>query len=140
MNEMFFKILNVQKKMESNKKMQTYMKWIGFGVVFVIFVCSFSQADTMKMAWLLSIPIIGLLFGIDVYYMKQNKKQEFKLYEIKKEDLQSKKELAEITGEYLPDWVLNQEIKMPSDKLSLPILYYAIILILDIFIKVLMIH
>lgn len=56
------------------------------------------------------------------------------------EEFERKKKIADITGEILPDCVLNREIPMPSDKISLPILYYAIILILDILIKVLMIH
>lgn len=133
MDEMFFKIMYIEKQMESNKKRQTYVKAFGILAVFVIFCFSFSEMDIMTIILLLmSIPIIGLLLGIDVYYIKQNKKLEFKLYQIRMLDLQDKKELADIRGEALPDWMGEQNIPVPSDEISLPIVYYVILIILDI--------
>lgn len=93
----------------------------------------------MRGSWILSVPLIFLLFLLDTYYIKQNKKYEFEMYRLEVDDLERKKELSDITGELLPDLVLNSKIKEPSNNVSLPILYYVMILILDILIKVLMI-
>lgn len=54
--------------------------------------------------------------------------------------MESKKEIAEITGQILSNSVLNREIRKPINEISLPILYYVIILILDILIKIIMIR
>jgi hypothetical protein len=43
---MFFRIGGIQKKMESNRNMQTIMKGIGFLIVFMISFCSLNQPDT----------------------------------------------------------------------------------------------
>lgn len=140
MNEMFFRIGGIQKKMEFNQNMRIIMKGTGFLNVFTIFFCSLNQPDTMKIAWILSILFIGLLFGIEFYYIKQNKKYEFKLFKLEIEDLENKKEIAKIRGDVIPDMVANREIIRPSNEISLPIVYYAILIILDIMIKVLMIN
>lgn len=139
MNEIFYRIGDLQKKLDKNRTLQTYMKGTGALLVFTIFACSFNQPDTMKTAWLLSIIIIGLLFVFHVYYIRQSKRYEFEIYQSKIKDLENKKKLAQIKGEVLPDFALNQEIRMPSREISLPILYYAILIILDILIKVFMI-
>lgn len=56
------------------------------------------------------------------------------------DELEHKKEVAKVIGEHLPDVVLTREIKKPMEGISLPILYYVVMLILDIIIKVVMIH
>ncbi len=140
MNEMYFKISSIEKKMDSNKALKTMMKAVAVIVVFVIFACSQNQAETMKVAWIISIPVLCVLFGIDVYYARKNKKYEFEIYQLEVEDLKQRKELAEITGEILPDAVINKEIVMPSNEIKYPIAFYAIILFLDILIKIIIIH
>lgn len=140
MNEMFFRIGGIQKKMDSNRNLQTIMKGTGVLIVFVIFFCSLKRPDTMKMAWLLSIPFICILFVFNVYYIRQNKKYEFELYKLETENLEKKKKTAEIRGEVLVDSDLECEIEKPSSEVSLPILHYVILIILDILIKVFMIH
>ena len=52
------------------------------------------------------------------------------------EDLNDKKENAKIRGEILPDHVLNKQIDMPNEKVSLPIIYYSILLGIDIIIRI----
>ena len=49
-------------------------------------------------------------------------------------------EKAEILGEVLPDSIQNCEVRMPTSEIQLPILFYTIILILDVAIKILMIN
>lgn len=43
-------------------------------------------------------------------------------------------------GELLPDVILTHEIKKPTEGISLPILYYAVMLMLDVIIKAALIH
>ena len=116
------------------------MKVISVIVIFVIFACSQNQAETMKVAWAISIPVLCLLFGIDVYYARSNKKCEFEIYLLEVEDLKKRKALAEITGEILPDTVIDKEIAMPPNEIKYPIMFYVIILALDILIKIIMIR
>ena len=56
------------------------------------------------------------------------------------EDLNDKKEIAKITGEVLSDDVLNKQIDMPNENVSLPIIYYSILLGLDIIIRISLIN
>lgn len=140
MNEMYFRISYIQRKIDSNHNLQTINKVIGGLMVFVIFFCSMNQSDTMRVAWMISIAFIILLFFFDVYYVKNNKKYEFEIYKLEVDALENKKKIADITGQILPDSILNREIRKPINEISLPILYYAIILTLDILTKIFMIH
>ncbi len=140
MSELILKTHLIEKKMNSNSISRIVMKATAVIVVFVIFACSQNQAETMKVAWIISIPVLCVLFGIDVYYARKNKKYEFEIYQLEVEDLKQRKELAEITGEILPDAVANKEIVMPSNEIKYPIAFYAIILFLDILIKIIIIH
>ena len=58
------------------------------------------------------------------------------LLQTKVEDLNNKKEIAKIRGEVLWDNVLNKQIDMPNEKVSLPIIYYSILLGIDIIIRI----
>ena len=140
MNENYFKISSIEKKMNSDSILKIAMKAIAVMVVFVIFACCQNQADTMKVAWVISIPVLCLLFGIDVYYSRRNKKHEFEIYQLEAEDLKNRKEAAKITGEFLPDAVMDKEIVMPSDEIKYPIVFYVIILVLDVLIRIIVIH
>lgn len=136
MNEMFFRIDNLQKKIESNHKIQTYLKGTGILIVFVIFFCGLKMAGTMNIAWFLSLSVIIILFVLDVYHCNRDKKYEFEIYQLKTEDLNRKKDIVRIRGEVLPDFVSECAIKKPSEEVSLPILFYAILIIVDILVKV----
>ena len=61
---------------------------------------------------------------------------EFEIYRLEVEDLNSKKDVAGITGKVLPDDVLNKQIDIPDEKVSLPIIYYGILVGLDIIIRI----
>ena len=140
MNEMYFKTVGIQKKIDSNQKLRKNIRKFGILFIFIIFFFSLNEPDVMRVTWIATIAIIFLLFFLEVYYIKQNKKYEFELYELEVKELERKKELSNITGEILPDDVLNPNITMPSNEFSLPILYYVILLVLDVMIRVLMIH
>lgn len=140
MNEMFFRISSIQRKMEANNNLQTIIKVITGLLVFTIFFCSLNQANAMNVAWIISMLVIVLLFIFDSYYVKNNKKYEPQIYQLEVDELTHKKEVAKIIGEPLSDVVLTREIKKTMEDVSLPILYYAIMLILDIIIKIIMIR
>lgn len=140
MNEMYFRIVGIQKKIDSNRKLRKNIKKFAILFIFIVFFFSINEPDTMRVTWIATVVIIFLLFFLEVYYMKQNKKYEFELYNLEVNELERKKELSNITGEILPDHVLNPNITMPSNEFSLPILYYVFILMLDVMIRILMIH
>lgn len=134
-----YRVSSIQKKLDSNGNIRLIMKGIGLLSVFTVFFCSLSRPETMATAWYLLIPIIVLLFGLDVYYLRQNKKLEFEMYELNREDLQRKKETAELLGEELPEHILNSETEMPSSRIGLPIAYYAVLIVLAVLIRIFMI-
>lgn len=140
MNDMYYKISGIQKKIDFNRKLRQNIKKFGILFIFVVFLFSFIEPDVMRVTWIATVVIIFLLFFLEVYYIKQSKRYEFELYRLEVNELERKKELSDITGEILPDYVLNSKITMPSNEFSLPILYYLVILMLDVMIRVLMIH
>lgn len=140
MNEMYFKISGIQKKIDSNQKLRKNIRKFGILFIFIVFFFSLNEPDVMRVTWIATVVIIFLLFFLEVYYIKQSKKYEFELYRLEVNEVERKKELSNITGEILSDDVLNPNITEPTNEFSLPILYYVIILILDVMIRVLMIH
>lgn len=140
MNEMYFKISGIQKKIDSNQKLRKNIRKFGILFIFIVFFFSLNEPDVMRVTWIATVVIIFLLFFLEVYYIKQSKKYEFELYRLEVSEVERKKELSKITGEILSDDVLNPNITEPTNEFSLPILYYVIILILDVMIRVLMIH
>ena len=140
MNEMYFKISGIQKKIDSNQKLRKNIRKFAILFIFIVFFFSIIDSGVMKVTWIATVVIIFLLFFLEVYYIKQSKKYEFELYGLEVKEVERKKELSKITGEILSDDVLNPNITEPTNEFSLPILYYVIILILDVMIRVLMIH
>ena len=126
--------------MDANQHLQGIMKGIGILILLVVFICSLNEPETMGVAWLISVPFIIMLFLFDTHYIRRNKKYEFDIYRFEVEELKSKKAVAEILGEVLPDSIQNCEVRMPTSEIQLPILFYTIILILDVAIKILMIN
>ena len=80
-----------------------------------------------------------MLIGIyikDSYCVKNNKSYELDIYRLRVHDLERKKRIAEIRGESLPDFVINRKIDVPNEEVSLPIIYYSILLVIDIIIRI----
>ena len=140
MNEMYFRIAGVQRKIDSNRKLRANVKKLGIIILIIVLFFTWIEPEVMRVTWILSVVIIFLLFFLEVYYIKQNKKYEFELYRLEVDELERKKKLSDLTGEALPNHASNRKITMPSNEISLPILYYLIILIVDVLIKVVMIH
>ncbi len=79
--------------------------------------------------------MILFLFFFSVHLIKKNKEYEFELYYLELENLERKKRIAKIREESLSDYVLNRDIKIPTEETSFPILFYGILLIVDILAK-----
>lgn len=146
MDEMHFKIMGIQTRMQKNTKMSKAMKAIAVLGVFCSFcfgvgASSFpdDQHSEPKIVWVLSIIALVALFIEDVNYIKKNKAYEFEIYRLEVQDLKDKKEIAEITGEILPDYILNKSIDKPKEDISLPLAYYSVLLVIDITIGIIMI-
>ena len=150
MNETNFLILGKQNKIEKNKKVSKFMKVLAAVCLF----CSFCYCNGTKnlesvdkgqvvltnFVWIISFIVLIGLYIYDCNCIKRNNVLEFEIYRLEVEDLNDKKEIAEITGEVLSDYLLNKQIDMPDEKISLPILYYFILAGIDIIIRISLIY
>ena len=94
------------------------------------------QIVLTNLVWIISIIVLIGIYIKDSYCVKNNKAYELDIYRLEVEDLNNKKEIAKIRGEVLSDNVLNKQIDMPNEKVSLPIIYYSILLGIDIIIRI----
>ncbi|MGN0318001.1 MAG: hypothetical protein ACI4E1_08740 [Lachnospira sp.] len=78
--------------------------------------------------------LIGIYLN-DLSCIKSNKASEFEIYRLEVEDLNTKKEVAIITGEALPDYMYDKKIEIPDETISSPVLYYGILIGIDIIIR-----
>ena len=150
MNEIDFRILGLHTKIERNKKLSKQLKVLaGVCLFFSICYClgtkstgniDKNQALLTNIVWIISIIVLVGIYIKDSYCVKNNKAYELDIYRLEVEDLNDKKEIAKITGEVLSDDVLNKQIDMPNEKVSLPIIYYSILLGLDIIIRISLIN
>ena len=139
MNDIFFKVSAVEKKMDGNTKMQSIMKVIAMMSVFVVFFCSINSADITKIALFILIPVTIVLFFLDTNYAKKNKELEFEMYLLMLDDYKKKKSEAESKGEEVPAAVLNRDLTPPSQDVKQPIVFYLVMLVLDFIIGMLII-
>lgn len=150
MNETDLKILGKQNKIEMNKKRSKGMKVLSAVCLFFSFCyCNGTknlesidkgQIVFTNIVWIISFVVLIGLYIIDSNCIKSNKALEFDIYRLEVEDLNDKKEIAEITGEVLSDYLLNKQIDVPDEKISLPILYYCILAGIDIIIRISLIN
>ena len=150
MNEIDFRILGIHTKIERNKKLSKQLKVLaGVCLFFSFCYCHGTksienidndQALVTNIVWIISIIVLVGIYIKDSYCVKNNKAYELDIYRLEVEDLNDKKEIAKITGEVLSDDVLNKQIDMPNEKVSLPIIYYCILLGLDIIIRISLIN
>ena len=52
------------------------------------------------------------------------------------EDLNTKKEVARITGSVLPNYMYDKQIEAPNGTISLPVVYYGMLIGIDIIIRI----
>lgn len=147
MNELYFRIMKLETKMEKNANHSKILKALVGECIFFSFGYSLTsnnisekQDILTKLVWIIVMIVLVVSFFIDSYFIKKNKEYEFEIYDSKVEDLKNKKRSAEIRGEVLPDFVLNKKIDMPTKEVALPIAYYSILLVIGIIIRLQLIH
>ena len=150
MNETDYKILGKQNKIQMNIKRSKKMKVLSAVCLFFSFCyCNGTknlesvdkgQIVLTNLVWIISFVVLIGLYIMDCNLIKGNKALEFDIYRLEVEDLNDKKEIAEITGEILSDNLLNKQIDMPDEKISLPILYYGVLAGIDIIIRISLIN
>ena len=150
MDETNYKILGKLNKIEMNKKISKEIKVLSAVCLFFSFCyCNGTkklesvdkgQIVLTNLVWIISFVVLIGLYIMDCNLIKGNKALEFDIYRLEVEDLNDKKEIAEITGEILSDNLLNKQIDMPDEKISLPILYYGVLAGIDIIIRISLIN
>lgn len=146
MNEVDLKIMVLYTKIERNKKLSKQLKVLaGVCLFFSICYClgtknieniDKGQVVLTNLVWIISIIVLIGIYIKDSYCVKNNKAYELDIYRLEVEDLNSKKKVAKIRGEVVSDNVLNKQIDMPDEEVSLPIIYYSILLGIDIIIRI----
>ena len=111
--------------------MQTIMRAIAALCIFAVFICSSANNTALNIGFAVAIPVIIALFEIDSGYAKKTHSLEVEIYLLELESLKTKKENAENDGETQQVNILDS-IDMPEDKVKLPIIYYCILIVLDI--------
>ena len=134
MNNDFYMFSMIEKRIDNSKKMSFWMKGIALLLLFTVSFCSLNQPDTTKVAWYLLIPIIWVMFFLDVSFLKKIKKEQFNLYLKQKESFRVRKEIAQIRGEVLLDNFerSEKELLLPDDNIRLPIIYYMILSVINV--------
>ena len=146
MNEVTSRIMGLHKMIEKNKNLSKRLKGLAAACLFFS-VCyclggknigSLDKSDivALNLIWIISVIVLIGIYIKDSYCVKNNKAYEVDIYRLEVEELNDKKEIAEIRGEVLSDYVLNEQIDMPDEKVSLPIIYYSILLVIDIIIRI----
>ena len=150
MIETEFKILGKQKIIEKNKKVSKEIKVLSaVCLLFSFCYCNATknlesvdkgQIVLTNLVWIISFVVLIGLYIKDSNCIKNNQALEFDIYRLEVEDLNDKKEIAEITGEVLSDNLLNKQISRPDEKISLPIVYYCFLIVIDIIIRISLIN
>ena len=126
-------------KIEKCTIIQRIMKGIAVLIVLAIFLCSLLNIDAMKVAWIISLSVLVLIFAIDAYCVNQCVKGRYKLYLYEEEWQDGYKKLLENHGGDPKHDLKDEDIEAPDEKARLPILYYAIMLVLDVLVGIVMI-
>ena len=149
MNDMEFKINCMKARMKRNSSMFPKIKAFTSVCVFFCFCYCFGSRDIRdimskgqdianNIVWIIStLILIGGLF-LELYHIKKNKEIELEIYRLEVENLKNKKEIAEIRGEVLPDYIENRKIMEPTKKVLVvfPIIFYSVLLVFVIIVRI----
>lgn len=141
------RILSLYKKIDKNIKLSKQLKMLAAVCLFFsICYCQGSnnienkdigQIILTNLVWIISIIVLIGIYVKDSSYIKKNKTYELDIYRLEVEELNSKKKIAEMREDIWIDDILNKEIDKPSEEISLPIVYYGILLLIDIITRIL---
>ena len=138
--------MGLHTKIEKNKSLSKKLKVLaGVWLVFSFCYCfgsvqieslDKSQIVATNLVWIVSILVLVGIYLKDVQCIKSNKAVEFEIYRLQVEDLNTKREVARITGSGLPDYKYDKQIDVPDGTIYLPIVYYGILVGNDIIIRI----
>ena len=135
-NEYYLRIMNLNGKLEALKKNQFLLRIGGIILVFVILFGSiFELCDGF--VWILSLLVVIALIIFMIFNINKQKKIETEIYFLSSRDLENRKKLASLRGEWLPDAYDNYEVKPPKEAINLPISYFPLLIIVEIIIGIL---
>lgn len=138
-----FKILDTQRKIDKNIRVMNILRFVPVFFMPMPIISVFASRligtvpEQKNSQWVMSLILIVLAFVISVFLIKKNKGYKMDLYYLEKESLERKKRVAKLTNEPLSDYVQTKVVKKPTENASYPVVYYGILLMLDIMIKVL---
>ena len=137
MNEYLLKMLSLEKEIEKNSKIQTILKSVGILFVFTVFFCNFTPGSIAKIAFGISVAAIIGLFIFDSNYANKKHSLEIEIYLLELSQLKKDKEKDKDKGSDGTDqismpgnWM--DSISKPEEKASLPIIYYMILIAIDV--------
>lgn len=138
-----YKILDTQRKIDKNIRVMNILRFVPIFFIPMPIISVFvsrllgTVPEQKNFLWGMSLILIVLAFVISVYLIKKNQEYKLDLYYLEKESLERKKRVAKLTNEPLSDYVQTKVVKKPTENASYPVVYYGILLMLDIMIKVL---
>ena len=149
MNAFDFQIIGLHTKIEKNRKVSRNLKILAGSCWFFAFFYCFGTRTIENMGYMDSeqkvltnlVWLFSMIFLIGFYWkdsacIKNSKACELEIYRLEVEDLKNKKEVAKIKEEVLPDYMINKQIDMPDEKVSLPTIYYGILLGIHVIVRV----
>ena len=146
MNEYALRIMGLHTKIEKNKSLSKKIKVLAgvclfFSFCYCIGSASMGYLDNgqvilTNLVWIISVLLLVGIYRKDVQCIKSNKAMEFEIYRLEVEDLNSKEEAARITGNILSDFMYDKQINVPDETISLPSVYYGILIAIDIIIRI----
>lgn len=143
MNEVDMRIYLLYEKVNRYKKKS--QKWKALAcvslILFVFFIVGSKNFGTLNaigtnIMWIVYSVAIIFIYKINVQCVKSQKAVELCIYDMELEDLNDKKEIAQITGEILPDYIWNKKIDKPDEEAILPKKYYGILLGIGILLRI----
>lgn len=146
MNENAYRIMGLHTRINKIKKLSSKLKALAFVCLFFSFCyCAGSisienldksEGIAANLVWIVSVLVLVGIYLKDSQCIKQTKEVEFEIYRLEVEDLNTKKEVARITGNGLPDYMYDKQIDAPDETISLPVMYYGILIGIDIIIRI----
>jgi len=130
-NEYYLRIMNLNGKLEASKKNQFLLKTVGIMLTFTVLLCSFFDLCNW-FVWILSLLVVIAFIILIIYNINEHKKIEMEVYLLCSKDLENRKKLASLRGDWLPDAYDNYEVKPPKEEKNLPISYFSVLIILEI--------
>ena len=145
-NEYIFRIMGLENKIEKNKSLSKKLKALAAVCLFFSFCYCYGSANIKNLdrsegiatnvVWIVSIIALVGIFLKDSQCIKTNKATKFDIYRLEVEELNTKKEVARITGNGLPDYMYDKQIDAPDGTITLPIAYYGVLVGIDIIIRI----